>query len=530
MDDLTLLTVFALGSCAVILLAQRLTTIQKAKRLPLPPGPKTTWLGGSQLPQTYHWLTYARWKDTFGDIIYIYAFGNPIIVLNTAEAANQLLDKRGDIYSSRPLRTMVGELMGWDWLFSGMPYGPWWRRHRTIFQKYFHINMSSDYHPGQILETHTMLRNLLVSPNNFNHHIRRTAAAIVLKIAYGHIVADEGDSYVALAEAAMRTSAHAGFFGTYLVDYIPILKYVPSWMPGASFKRKAREWRRLSREMLESQFEIVKQKMAKGTAVSCVATKELENWIDSDGDADQEELIKNISAIIYGGASAFITDAGSLLTFKFIAGADTTVSAIGSFFLAMVLYPDVQRKARDELDRVLGDNRLPSFADKSSLPYISCIVWECLRWNPVAPMGLAHYVTEDDEYNGYRIPKGSTVLPNIWAILHDEHTYPNPLEFHPERFEDQEKNRLAGVNEYPSAFGFGRRICPGRWLAYDSIWIVVASVLSVYKITAATDYKGTLILPSPEYTPGLISHPKPFKCRIFPRSEAAAALIRQTEA
>jgi cytochrome P450 len=80
----------------------------------------------------------------------------------------------------------------------------------------------------------------------------------------------------------------------------------------------------------------------------------------------------------------------------------------------MVLFPDVQKKAQDELDRVLGDNRLPSFADKSTLPYISCIVWECLRWNPVAPMGLAHYVTEDDEYNGYRIPKGSTVLPNIW--------------------------------------------------------------------------------------------------------------------
>jgi cytochrome P450 len=141
----------------------------------------------------------------------------------------------------------------------------------------------------------------------------------------------------------------------------------------------------------------------------------------------------------------------------------------------MVLFPDVQKKAQDELDRILGDNRLPSFADKSTLPFISCIVWECLRWNPVAPMGLAHYVTEDDEYNGYRIPKGSTVLPNVWyethdniffppvkltpvrAILHDEHAYPDPLEFHPERFEDQEKNRLAGINEYPSAFGFGRR-------------------------------------------------------------------------
>jgi cytochrome P450 len=80
----------------------------------------------------------------------------------------------------------------------------------------------------------------------------------------------------------------------------------------------------------------------------------------------------------------------------------------------MVLFPDVQKKAQDEIDCILGGNRLPSFADKSSLPYISCIVWECLRWNPVTPMGLAHYVTQDDEYNGYRIPKGSTVLPNVW--------------------------------------------------------------------------------------------------------------------
>ena len=74
-------------------------------------------------------------------------------------------------------------------------------------------------------------------------------------------MAEEGDSYVALADSAMWTLSYAGFFGTYLVDYIPILKYVPSWMPGASFKRTAREGHRLSVEMLESQFKIVKQKM-----------------------------------------------------------------------------------------------------------------------------------------------------------------------------------------------------------------------------------------------------------------------------
>lgn len=160
--------------------------------------------------------------------------------------------------------------------------------------------------------------------------MNRTAAAIVLDIAYGHIVADEGDSYVTLADTAMQSSAQASFFGTYLVDYIPILKYVPSWMPGASFKRNARKWRRLSREMLESQFEIVKQKMvrpmmvailrclmvskASGTALPCIATRELEDFIHSDGNG--EELIKNITAITYAGKSRFMTYAGILLTSK----------------------------------------------------------------------------------------------------------------------------------------------------------------------------------------------------------------------
>ena len=106
----------------------------------------------------------------------------------------------------------------------------------------------------------------------------------------------------------------------------------------------------------------------------------------------------------------------------------------------MVLFPDVQKKAQDEIDRIVGGNQLPSFGDKSSLPYISCIVLECLRWNPVTPLGVAHCLTKDDEYNGYRIPKGSTILANIWyggkmlilsvqctpdtlfrAMFHDEH-------------------------------------------------------------------------------------------------------------
>jgi cytochrome P450 len=84
------------------------------------------------------------------------------------------------------------------------------------------------------------------------------------------------------------------------------------------------------------------------------------------------------------------------------------------FFLAMTVFPAVQRKAQEEIDQNVGTGRLPGFQDRQNLPYIDAIVKEVLRWHPVAPMGLPHMTTEDDICEGYLIPKGALLLPNIW--------------------------------------------------------------------------------------------------------------------
>lgn len=80
----------------------------------------------------------------------------------------------------------------------------------------------------------------------------------------------------------------------------------------------------------------------------------------------------------------------------------------------MALYPEVQRKAQAELDAVVGPHRLPEYDDQSRLQYIHGIILECLRWQNVFTLGLPHRVMEEDQYNGYRIPRGSIVLGNIW--------------------------------------------------------------------------------------------------------------------
>lgn len=100
----------------------------------------------------------------------------------------------------------------------------------------------------------------------------------------------------------------------------------------------------------------------------------------------------------------------------------------------MTQHGEVLRRAQEELDSVIGRDRMPDFVDEDSLPYCNAVVRETMRWRSVIAGGLAHMTTEDDVYDGYIIPKGTTVLANHWALHHDPAIYPEPMSFKPERF------------------------------------------------------------------------------------------------
>ena len=102
---------------------------------------------------------------------------------------------------------------------------------------------------------------------------------------------------------------------------------------------------------------------------------------------------------------------GSLLQ----AGSETTASILVGFVQAMVIFPNVAKAAQMELDRVCGD-RMPDLNDVPNLPYIRACAKECLRWMPGFMLGIPHSVTQDDTYMGYQIPRGSTVIMNVWYV------------------------------------------------------------------------------------------------------------------
>jgi len=283
-------------------------------------------------------------------------------------------------------------------------------------------------------------------------------------------------------------------------------------MPGADFQRKANTWKKVTRELLEVPFIETKEEMAMGTApvsFTSLSLGTLEGLSQKEY-AAQEMTVKGTAANMYA------------------AGSDTTVSALGTFILAMLLNPEAQKKAQAEIDSVVGERHLPDFSDEESLPYVSALVKEVLRWRNVTPIGVPHYLAVEDEYRGYRIPAGSLVIGNTWALLHDEDMYPDPDTFKPERFILDGKRNPLVLDPEMVAFGFGRRVCPGRHLASSSVWITVASMLATFNIEKAVDEEGKIVEPSYEYFPGVISSPLPFRCSIAPRSRQAMDVIQAT--
>ena len=161
----------------------------------------------------------------------------------------------------------------------------------------------------------------------------------------------------------------------------------------------------------------------------------------------------------------------------------------------MITNPEIQKHAQAELDAVVGRSRIPTFSDASSLPYVQAVVKEVLRWRPPLPLSIPHSTTEDDWYDGMFIPKGTICLPNLWLCHHDTALYGDDAAgFNPRRFLDAEGKMVAEArDDGHSTYGFGRRACPGKHVANDTIFISIATVLWASSLERVYDQDGNAI-------------------------------------
>ncbi|KAJ7572295.1 cytochrome P450 [Mycena floridula] len=478
---------------------------------PLPPGPKGLPIVGNlyDVPFTSQWVTYKEISDKLGSgIIHLNMMGIPVIVVNTREVAAELFDKKGQNYMDRPPFPMLNDLVGFDWHIAFMPYGNLWKDGRALFHREF--NPPNRHYPSMTDVTRFLIARLLQTPDLFEQHLRHMNGLLTLSLAYGIDVKQTDDPYLRISESSLQAMAAAGNPGSFMVDSLPWLKYVPSWVPGAGFQTKAKVWRESVSTMPKVTLDFVKKAMMDGTAKSSIASRHLQKMEEEGNWTPYKE------AVLSGTL-------GSV----YAASADTTVSSLCTFILAMVQNPAIMKKAQAAVDNALGGDRLPEFSDRQSIPYVDAIMEETIRWRPVTPLSVAYRAIEDDEYHGYHIPAGAVVIGNAWALCQDKSVYGEDVDtFNPERFlKDGVMNP-----EVPSpdiVFGFGtRRVCPGQDMARALMWCVITSMLVCFDIVKDVDEHGVEINPEGTYSAGLLCYPEPFKCAFRPRSPQTEALIR----
>ncbi|KAI0267870.1 cytochrome P450 oxidoreductase [Gloeopeniophorella convolvens] len=479
-----------------------------AKRRLLPPGPRGIPLLGNVLglPKDYEWLRWAKFKDIYGPISSICIMGQPIIILNSLQACEGLLVRRSTVYSGRPVLQFAGEMVGWSLQMILSPYNDRFRSMRKLVARHIGTNAAiTKFRFVQELEMRYFLARVCENQDNFLEDIRLMIAAVSLKIAYGYTVERDGpDPLLTLIDTAAYEFYLATLPAAWAVDSFPFLRYLPSWMPGAGFKKVAERYRKTTMESTLQPLAFTQRCMAHGTEVSSFSSILLRSELDPS----DAEVVPFAASSLFGG------------------GTDTIAATISTFVLAMVLFPDVQRKAQEELDRVVGRHRLPNFDDRDHLPYLAAVYKELLRWHVIGPMGIPHYATADDWYEGYFIPKGSLLMSNLWQIANDASVYENPSDFLPERFLGAD----SPLDPHAFVFGFGRRECPGQIFAGTSLYIFMSASLATLNFEPTPEGA-----PAPEFLSGTVrqvhnraisGHPKPFKCNIKPRSPDALQIIR----
>lgn len=458
-------------------------------------------------------MKFKEWSDQYGPVFSLKVGASTMIVLNDPRAVHELLNKKGALYVDRP-NDEQWDLTGRHEIFVLMHAGDEWKAIRKIMTQLFTPkNLDGKLVQLQESEVNWLMFDLLEKPKDFYESVQRTSSSIASTMIYGQRAPEWKSFWASGLNDVIDATSRAIEPGSYLpINQFPFLKLIPDrWVPSKQF---AQQTHRNNTAIFSKARELVEERRKNGDIRESLADHVIDGSIKPDVPLPFSQINSALLGTAHNGASE--SSAGGSLT--------------SILFLAK--YPHFQEKARVELDRVCGSERMPRWSDFDNLPYINCIVKEGQRMRPFLPTGVPYRAKEDAWFDGMLIPKEATVFMPVYALNHTYYT--DPATYNPDRYLNHPKHstEYAISSDYENrdhyAFGAGRRICVGMHLGERTLWRIIAQILWAFKIEQAVDETGQLIeLDIHGYTDGIVYAPKPYMVRFISRSEKHADVIRK---
>ncbi|KAH8773615.1 cytochrome P450 [Diaporthe sp. PMI_573] len=399
----------------------------------------------------------------FGDLYSLWLGTQLFVIISSPEIAKDLMVTNGSVFSSRKEMFLKSQTIFAGRGITATPYNDRWRKHRRIAQTWLHTKAVDEYTHILDMEATDMIKCLykesqggkaLINPQPF---AGRCSLNNMLSIVFGTRTDSVAHPKVARSLRISREFMNLTGPMSNLVDFVPLLQHLPT--------RTRSRARKLHEDLL-------------------TLYGESENLDDLD------------MAIL---ASAFM-----------IGGVETTASIMQWFFALIPAYPEIQRLAQADLDRVVGRDRLPAVEDEKNLPFCHAIVKEIERCHNPFWLGTPHVASEDFTY---QVANSRTRLQPR-RYLHDSLT-------------SAESSNMAGPRERDYwMFGAGRRICPGMWVTEREIWLSVSRLIWAFNLESVPGHPIDL----KEYDGLSGRSPMPFHIKLVPRHDNVENVLRAATA